>query len=136
MLVDTGFLVALYIRREKLHLQAVDFLRRNQQPLLTIAPVIVETCYFLDAQGKIALLQWIMRGGIQVVELPHAAYADMESIIAKYADRDIDFTDAALIWLANEFQKKHILTVDKTDFSVYSLDNKHRFILTEWYEPP
>jgi predicted nucleic acid-binding protein len=56
LIVDTGFLVALYIRRDKLHPYAVNFLQQNQKPLITAAPAIVESCYFLDAKAKIALL--------------------------------------------------------------------------------
>jgi uncharacterized DUF497 family protein len=52
LLVDTGFLVALYIRGDTLHQAALAYLRQNQLPLQTASPVIVETCFFLDALGK------------------------------------------------------------------------------------
>jgi predicted nucleic acid-binding protein len=133
MLVDTGFLVALYIRRDKLHQQALSFLQQYQQPLLTVAPVIVESCYFLDIKAKIALLNWIMRGGIKVIDVPITSYSEIIEAIEKYAERDIDFTDTALIWLANEYQQPQILTVDKKDFSVFRLKNNGWFDLLEWY---
>ena len=133
MLVDTGFLVALYIRRDKLHQHALSFLQQNQKPLLTVAPVIVEACYFLDTKAKIALLSWIIRGGIKVVDLPMTAYSDIADAIEKYAERDIDLTDAALIWLADEYRQHQILTVDKTDFSVFRLKDNRWFDLLAWY---
>jgi predicted nucleic acid-binding protein len=37
LIVDTGFLVALYIRRDKLHQQALQFLQKNEQALITTA---------------------------------------------------------------------------------------------------
>jgi uncharacterized protein len=98
LIVDTGFLVALYIRRDKLHSQALDFLQQNQQTLITVAPVIVESCYFLDAKAKIALLNWVVCGGIKVVDIPVTAYSEIAQAIEKYADHDIDLTDATLIW--------------------------------------
>ena len=52
LIVDTGFLVALYIRRDNLHSQALHFLQQNNQALITTAPVIVESCYFLDAKAQ------------------------------------------------------------------------------------
>ena len=70
LIVDTGFLVALYIRLDKLHPYAVKFLQQNQQPLITASPVIVESCYFLDAKAKIALLDWVVRGGLSVIDVP------------------------------------------------------------------
>jgi predicted nucleic acid-binding protein len=51
----------------------------------------------------------------------------------KYADHEIDFTDATLIWLANEYQQQQILTVDKTDFSAFRLNNNQWFDLQKWF---
>jgi predicted nucleic acid-binding protein len=43
LIVDTGFLVALYIHRDNLHSQALRFLKQNNQALITTAPVIVRS---------------------------------------------------------------------------------------------
>jgi predicted nucleic acid-binding protein len=52
LLVDIGFLVALYIRGDTLHDDAVAYLRGNRAALLTVAPVIVETWVWLaNARG-------------------------------------------------------------------------------------
>lgn len=134
LIVDTGFLVALYIRRDKLHLHALNFLQQNQQPLVTTAAVIVESCYFLDAKAKVALLNWIQCGGIEIVDVPIFAYTEISQTIEKYADHDIDFTDATLIWMANKYRYQQILTVDKNDFSAFRLKNNKWFDLLEWYE--
>lgn len=56
LLVDTGFLVALYIRGDTLHGAAVDYLRGNRAALPTVAPVMVETCSFLDVRARVELL--------------------------------------------------------------------------------
>lgn len=134
LIVDTGFLVALYIRRDKLHQHALNFLQQNQHALITVAPVIVESCYFLDAKAKISLLNWVLCGGVKVVDVPVTAYSEIAQAIEKYADQDIDFTDATLVWLANEYQEQQILTVDKADFSAFRLKNNQWFHLLEWYQ--
>jgi predicted nucleic acid-binding protein len=133
-LVDTGFLVALYIRRDKLHSHALNFLQQNQQSLVTTAAVIVESCYFLDAKAKVALLNWIQYGGVEIVDIPIFTYSEIAQTIEKYADHDIDFTDATLIWLANKYRYQQILTVDKNDFSAFRLKNNKWFDLLEWYK--
>lgn len=133
LIVDTGFLVALYIRRDKLHSHALNFLQQNQQLLITTSAVIVESCYFLDAKAKVALLNWVERGGVKVVDVPVIAYSEIAQTIEKYADHDIDFTDATLIWLANKYRYQQILTVDKNDFSAFRLKNNKWFNLLEWY---
>ena len=132
VLADTGFLVALFKHRERLNAHARSYLTANRHALLTVAPVIVETCFFLAAGEKCALLEWVRRGGIEVAEWPSSAYAQTEAIITKYADRDIDLADAALIWLALRSGNQSILTVDRRDFSVYRLKANRGFDLIDW----
>ena len=132
LLVDTGFLVALYIRHDSLHPQAVDFLRNNRSPLLTVTPVITETCYFLDVKGKVEFLKWVNKGGMEVIDIPVSAFISIAESLTKYADQDLDFTDAALIWLADTRKEQRILTVDRTDFSVFRLRGGRAFELINW----
>ena len=133
-LVDTGFLVALYVRGDTLHHAALTWLRQNRLPLQTVAPVIVETCFFLDVPGKTALLNWIAQGGLTVVEIPISSYPELATYIQKYADQDIDFADATLVWLANQTGERSILTVDESDFQTYRINGHHPFELIQWYK--
>lgn len=94
--------------------------------------LIVDTG-FLDAKAKVALLNWVQCGGIKVVDVPITAYSEITQAIEKYADHEIDFTDATLIWLANNYQQQQILTVEKNDFSAFRLKNNQWFQLLEWY---
>jgi len=134
VIVDTGFLIPLFRPAEVLRAPAREFLRNNRQPLLTVAPVIVEACFFLGSEGKLRLLEWIQRGAVAVAEVPTSAYADIRTTIRKYADRDIDFTDAAIIWLAEQTGCRTILTVDIRDFSAFALKKGRRFEMVKWFE--
>ena len=100
--------------------------------MLTVSPVIVETSFFLDARSKIQLLDLVDSGRVHCMELPTKAYGDIAAIIGKYADRDIDFADAALVWLAEQSACRAILTVDLRDFGVYRLKGGKRFELVDW----
>ncbi len=133
VLVDTGFLVSLFRPADRLRVQARECLRANRHPLVTAAPVIVETCFFLDAAGKGRLLEWARRGALAVAEAPVSAYTEIGTVIRKYADRKIDFADATLVWLANQTGTRDILTVDEADFSVYRLKGGKRFALVKWF---
>jgi predicted nucleic acid-binding protein len=132
LVVDTGFLVALYLRGESLHRRAVEFLRENRAPLLTVSPVVVETCHFLNTRGKVELLKWIESGGLTVAEVPLEAYLMLARHLEKYANLEIDLADAALIWLAEQVAEYQILTVDERDFSVFRLRGRKRFELIPW----
>jgi predicted nucleic acid-binding protein len=131
-LVDTGFLAALFSRRDPLRPAARKHLQAHTYPLATVAPIIVETSFFLDAQAKANLLDAILRRAVAVAELPPEAYRDIKTIVLKYADRDIDFADAALIWFAGVSGCRSILTVDERDFSVYRLKGNKRFDVIGW----
>ncbi|OFZ99735.1 MAG: hypothetical protein A3H35_14710 [Betaproteobacteria bacterium RIFCSPLOWO2_02_FULL_62_17] len=133
VIVDTGFLVPLFRPAERLRASAREFLRDNTRQLITVAPVIVETCFFLDPDGKARLLEWIQRGAVSVTEVPSSAYADIRLLIRKYADRDIDFADAGIIWLAEKTGNRAVLTVDIRDFSIFRLTKRKRFDLVKWY---
>ena len=135
-LVDTGFLVSLFRRSDRLRAAARQYLQAHTYGLATVAPVIVETCFFLDPRGKSELLEWIMRGGLTVAEVPVDAYSDLKTLILKYADHDIDFTDAALIWFAAASGCRSILTVDERDFGVYRLKGNKRFDVLPWMSKP
>ena len=132
VLVDTGFLVALFRRDDRLRGTARDYLEAHNHPLVTVAPVIVETCLFLDARGKVELLTWAERGGIDVVDIAPGAYPVISAIILKYADREIDFADAALVWHANDTRMRAVLTVDAKDFTAFRLQGGTRFDVIPW----
>jgi predicted nucleic acid-binding protein len=133
LVVDTGFLVALYRRRDGLHADAVSFLRENRAPLVTVSAVIAEACYFLGTPAKVELLKWVARGGIAVADVPVDAYPVLATLLTRYANLDLDFTDVALVWLADLIGERAILTVDDRDFAVIRLKGKRRFELVPWH---
>lgn len=132
LIADTGFLVAFGRRSDPLHASAGSFLRGFAGRLITVAPVIVETAFFLDPQSKVRLLDWVRSGAVTVVDVGLDSYADLARIIARYADRDIDFADAALVWLAGSTGVRSILTVDTQDFAIYRLAGRQRFDIIAW----
>ena len=132
ILADTGFLVALFHPADRLAPSARSYLSKHRHPLATVAPVIAETCFFLSGAEKADLLDWAQRGGVAVVETPVDVYPEIAAIVLRYADRDIDLADAALIWLANASGQHRILTVDDRDFSAYRLKRGKRFDRVKW----
>jgi predicted nucleic acid-binding protein len=132
ILVDTGFLVALGRTRDPLHGAAKAYLESCAFRLATVSAVVVETCHFLRLEGRRALLDWLAHDGPTVVEVPPEAYPDLSRTMERYRERDIDFADAALVWLAERTGHRAILTVDDTDFRRFRLKGGARFDLMEW----
>ena len=132
-LTDTGFLVGLFKPSDILAAAATLYIRQHRHPLLTVSPVIVETCFFLPPAEKINLLTWIRRGGLSVVDTPVSVYPQFELTMRKYADRNVDIADAALVWLAHETGIRQILTADRRDFLTFRLAGGRKFDLIEWF---
>jgi predicted nucleic acid-binding protein len=53
--------------------------------------------------------------------------------LTRYANLDLDFTDAAIVWLAENTGCRSILTVDVRDFSAFRLAKGKRFDLVKWF---
>ena len=132
VIADTGFLVALFEPSDRFSARAAAYLRDHRHALLTVSAVVVETCFFLSPREKRNLLGWIRSGAMTVADVPVEDYGQIEATLLKYADREVDFADAALIWLADRTRTRKILTVDRTDFSVFRLKGGRRFELIDW----
>lgn len=127
-LVDTGFLVALFARGDKHHQSAREFLAQaGGIQLHSIWPVVAEACFFLDANGKSALLKWLERGTMVMHDIVVADLPAVRKTLEKYRNLDPDFTDAALVTLAGSLGITGIITVDCRDFTAYRLGNGQSF---------
>ena len=133
VIADSGFLVALGIQRDPRHEAAKAYLGRFKGQLIVPSPVVVETCYFLSTAAKVRMLDWFGSGPVKVAEVPPTAYVEIAPILARYAKLDPDFTDAAVVWLADKIGCRGILTVDVRDFGVYRLKGGKRFELVRWF---
>jgi len=105
VLVDTGFLVALGRARDPLHPAASAYLETCTLQLATVTAV---------------------------VEVPPEAYPELSRTMERYRERDIDFADAGLVWLAEQTGHRAILTVDDADFRHFRLKGRGQFELVGW----
>lgn len=133
VLVDTGFLVALFDPGDSLAASAASYLKEHKHPLASTTATVVEASFFLRPSAKAELLAWVRRGGMSILDVPVAAYAQLEMTLRKYADQEIDFADAALIWLAGETDARQVLTVDRKDFAFFRLKGARRFDVIDWF---
>lgn len=131
VLVDTGFLVALFDAGDPLHTGAkkllAELLRPQQIRLITVWPTVVETCFFLNVRGRSALLEWIHRGAVQLRHIETLDISDLITVIERYADHQVDLADACLVWLAGKESCNQILTTDRRDFDFLRAPNGQPF---------
>ena len=118
-LVDTGPLVALFVRNDPDHARVAAFLRDFRGKLLTTLPVLTEVCHFLLPQVALRALRWAQGGGTAVIDVPPGELGELIGLMEKYVDRPMDLADASLVWLAGRAGVREILTLDAADFGVF-----------------
>ena len=128
VLLDTGVIVALLDRSERLHDACAEAVREIEAPLITCEAVIAESCYLLRnlAGTSEAIIENVAAGIFQIPFQLSREAAGVKQVLRKYRDRRIDLADACLIRLADEFGTADILTLDN-DFAVYRWGRNRAF---------
>ena len=129
ILVDAGPLVALLDRSDQHHARCREALRALRAPLVTVWPVVTEAIYLLgfSAAAQQALLERVESDAPRVLSLDRSDLPRVRELMQKYADRGMDFADAALVRVAERERITTVFTVDRTDFAVYRLYGRRRF---------
>ena len=131
VLLDTGPLVALYARNDKHHAAVARWMAKFEGQLHTVEPVLTEAAYFLPARMRPILAELVARGTVVLHRPASTEYVRIAELLRKYADRDPDWADIALVWLAEASGVHRIATLDVADFNVYRIKGRKRFEL-EW----
>ena len=127
VLIDAGPLIALFALDDAYHGHydgLVNELAESGLRLVTTWPCVTEASHILDAPLRFELLEWIERGGVQVVPFDASHLTLMLPWMRRYSEkykRDMDLADASLLWLAHESGLREIMTVDVKDFARYRL---------------
>lgn len=131
VLLDTGVIVALLDRSERLHSACAEAVQNLRTPMITCEAVIAESCYLLrNLPGACeAIIDNVSAGIFQIPFHLSRGAAGVKQTLKKYRDRGIDLADACLIHIADEFETPDILTLDK-DFTVYRWGRNKPFRLS------
>ncbi len=130
VLLDTGLIVALLDRSERHHKECVAVIAEIEAPLLTCEAVVAEACYLLRGikNAADAVLKNVETGTILVPYRVAGKTPALRRLLKKYADVPMNFADACLVDLADEYQTGRILTLDR-DFHIYRWGKNHPFDL-------
>lgn len=120
ILIDAGPLIALFDKSDSFHKQSIAFLKNFKGSLFTTWPVITEASHLLSfsVRVQIALLEWINRGGLHLIEIEPYHLGRLIELSEKYKDVPMDLADATLIVAAETNHIKEIATID-SDFYIY-----------------
>jgi predicted nucleic acid-binding protein len=129
MLLDTGALVALIDRSEKLHADCVAALERSSGPIVTTEAVLTETLYLVGPtwEGQQVCLEFFLRGAFLLFPSSQQSLRRVAALMKKYHDLPMDFADATLVALGEELETDRVFTLDRRGFTVYRLHGNKPF---------
>jgi uncharacterized protein len=118
VLVDTGFLAALFRRRDTHRAWAVRQAAEVRRPWHCCEAVLAEVLFLLGKPG-LQVLSTLLRQGSLQVSFSLADHQDpVLALMHKYADVPMSLADACLVRMTEILPGAVVLTTD-TDFRVY-----------------
>jgi len=129
VMMDTGPWIALIDRSEKRHEECVEWLRDFRGNILSSEAVLTEVLYLLNfsQRAQSAAIDFVLSGAIILVPSSLESLERTKKLMEKYKDIPMDYADATLISIAEDFSITHVVTFDATDFGIYRMSSKQPF---------
>lgn len=131
VMMDTGPWVALIDRSEKRHEECVEWLRDFRGNILSSEAVLTEVLYLLNfsQRAQSAAIDFVLSEAIILVPSSLESLKRTKRLMEKYKDIPMDYADATLVSIAEDFSITHVVTFDATDFGIYRLSSKQPFVV-------
>jgi predicted nucleic acid-binding protein len=128
-LIDTGAIIALVDRNDRWHRQCRAALVDLQLPLATSAAVLAELFHLVAVNPREVAAAWtfLRSGAVTVLRIEDDDMSALQELMARYADRPMDFADATLVHLAEREKLTTVFTVDHANFETYRISGRRRF---------
>jgi predicted nucleic acid-binding protein len=129
VLLDTGFVVALVNAGDPDHDRCVEVWRGLRARLFSVEGVLIECAHLLRrVSGATAAAVHLAYGaGTQFVPASEARIGRAIDLMTKYRAVPMDFVDALLVTVAEEYGVREVLTLDRRSFSTYRAKGRERF---------
>jgi len=113
------------------HAACTAALKRINQPMGTVWPVLTEAIHLLSGVPKAQEAVWemLLEDTVQLLPLGLSDVPRIRELMRRYSDRPMDLADAALVRVAERENIRHFFTVDRQDFSIYRLYDKVRPVI-------
>ncbi len=123
VLVDTSMLLASVFARDTNHATASHTLRTlHQEKRVVVAPVLTELFYMTTVRIDYTRAVQVFartRATFEIQAFTEPDMARMQQIMEQYQDATFDFTDAAIMALAERLNITRVCTFDHRDFSIF-----------------
>lgn len=121
-ILDTSFLFALTDQSDLNHKRVSAFAQSISEVLVLPTVVLPEICYLVASRlGHQPMRQFVNSIATTTVQVDPTTVEDLvrvHEILTQYADSQLDFTDAAILTIAERLSINRICTLDRRDFSM------------------
>ncbi|BAZ53340.1 hypothetical protein NIES4103_60140 [Nostoc sp. NIES-4103] len=121
-ILDTSFLFALTDESDRNHRLVLAAVQRVNEPLVLPVVVLPEICYLIASRlGHRAMRRFVSSlttSAVQIEPITSEDLVRIHEVLVQYADSQLDFTDAAIVAIAERLRVTHIYTLDRRDFSI------------------
>jgi hypothetical protein len=121
-ILDTSFLFALTDQSDRNHQRVLTVAQNANKRLVLPVVVLPEICYLVASRlGHLAMRRFVASMTPDVVQVEAMTTGDLSrvhQILESYADNQLDFTDAAIVAMAERLAITRVYTLDRRDFSI------------------
>lgn len=130
IVADTSGLLAFFNRREPTHAAVRSVVEAEVEPLVVSPYVVAELDYLvttrLGVDAELAVLAELAGGAYHLAAMPAEQLDRARSVVERYRDQGIGIADASLVVLAEQYQTRSVLTLDRRHFdALRPLDGGH-----------
>jgi hypothetical protein len=122
VIVDTSALLAFFDTDEPDHAAAATVLVAATEPLVVSPYVVAELDYLvasrLGVSAELAVLRELAGGAWDLATFGAEDLAKAHAVVEKYPDQSIGLADASIVILANRYQTRTVVTLDRRNFGV------------------
>jgi len=127
-LVDTGAILALVDPSDSWHLPCREALAAEVRfPRVATSAVLTEAFHFALKKGFRQRVWDFVRGSVVMASIANRELPALDLLMARYADRPMDFADATLVHVAGREGLRTILTIGHDDFETYRIGRNAKF---------
>ncbi|HAA28474.1 MAG TPA: VapC toxin family PIN domain ribonuclease [Cyanobacteria bacterium UBA8553] len=121
-ILDTSFLFALTDQNDRNHQRVLAVAQSANEALVLPVVVLPEICYLVASRlGHQAMRRFVSNLTSKAVQVESVTAEDLvrvHEILEQYADSQLDFTDAAIVAIAERLIITRVYTFDRRDFSI------------------
>jgi predicted nucleic acid-binding protein len=121
-ILDTSFLFALTDQSDRNHQRVLTVAQDITETLVLPVVVLPEICYLVASRLRHqAMRRFVASMRPDAVQVESVAAEDLvriQQILENYADNQLDFTDAAIVAMAERLVIARVYTLDRRDFSI------------------